>query len=547
MTYVNYWIFAHDQNKAEVINQMHPGRLLPAIVILSFLSPFLSFGQEYVIDYSKPTYHRVQSGETVGKIAGDYNVKIDSVVKWNSIRNFMIYEGQSIVVNYDYKKAEPKPVDPPKPPDESKFDWGDANPAKEEVSKTVKESELDSLRRRMFELETRLQELEDKIWLEGPDLQGQQEPQGPPDEIDENPELFNDSIPHEPDPEFEEKSPLRLEGYVDVYYAQYSDTETDDVELFQPLDPRSNSFGLNTFQISMQYNVHRLRATARLHFGDLANAGWPADLTFVKEAHFGIHILKKFWLDAGLFPIHLGAEVVPPKDNLLSTITLATFHEPFYQAGIKISNEDTARFYASLHLVNGYNLYTNFNKSMALGMGLRYNLTKHLNIFYGNLFSDEIQIQQPGHRYRFYNNFVVNLKPWNNLEFVAGFNYGMEENKSIEDSTQLGFMMSGLATLKYHFSPYLGIFARGEMFSDVDGVLSDRFTNSDSVLTGLIGNGVTVGIEFKDMINHYVRLECRYLVADPKQKLFNDFFNRGEGLTNRRMEIVLTTGIWFSN
>ncbi len=471
----------------------------------------------------EPVLHRIRGGETVFRLAIQYQVSRDSIIGWNKIRNNMIYAGRDLIVGYRKTSIQKKPGT-----DSLELLYPG-------TSTNSNDRTIDSLRAVIDSLQAIVDgPVTDTGWS------GHYNWYLPDD---------RDSAAALPDTATltDELPGIQIEGYVDVYYARYSNESSGGYEAFEAVDVRSNSFGLNTFQISLEHTDTRLRGIARLHFGDLANAAWPADLKFVRQAHFGIHLAKKLWLDAGLFPVHFGAESVPPKDNMLSTIAILTFHEPFYQAGLRLGFEESKKIYACFHVVNGYNLFTNFNKSLAAGLSLKYNVTDHFSISYGNLLSDELDFHIAGHRYRFYQNIAFYLSPFNNFEILAGLDLGTEEGRSIADTTKSAMILGGLTTLKYHVSPSFGFFVRGEFFQDPDGVISARFLNSDSALTGLKTNGFTAGLEYKARANHYARLECRYLQADPKQTLFQGFFDSGSGLVNRRMEIVVTTGIWFSN
>src|SRR5580692_8853510 len=70
-------------------------------------------------------------------------------------------------------------------------------------------------------------------------------------------------------------STFSITGYVDAYYAYYSDSVgPGKFQKFPTVSPRSNSPSLNTAQLSFQYNADKIRATAIFHFGDIAAATW---------------------------------------------------------------------------------------------------------------------------------------------------------------------------------------------------------------------------------------------------------------------------------
>src|SRR6478672_11560988 len=67
-----------------------------------------------------------------------------------------------------------------------------------------------------------------------------------------------------------EPSKFKVSGYVDAYYAYYTDSVgTGNFQKFPSVSPRSNQFGLNTALISFQYDAQKLRAIVTLHYGDI--------------------------------------------------------------------------------------------------------------------------------------------------------------------------------------------------------------------------------------------------------------------------------------
>src|SRR4051812_35029600 len=70
-------------------------------------------------------------------------------------------------------------------------------------------------------------------------------------------------------------SSFKLSGYIDVYYARYSDSVgAGNFSKFPDIAARDNTFGLNVFQLTGQYTSERIRATGTLHYGDLVTAAW---------------------------------------------------------------------------------------------------------------------------------------------------------------------------------------------------------------------------------------------------------------------------------
>ena len=119
---------------------------------------------------------------------------------------------------------------------------------------------------------------------------------------------------------------LTFSGYVDAYYAYYTDSiDMGSYEKFPSIAPR-NDFGLNTAMISARYNAGKVRGIISLHYGDIARSAWSGTFNNIMEASAGIRLSEKFWLDAGFFRTHVGAEGLHPKENFTSSVSVCTFY-----------------------------------------------------------------------------------------------------------------------------------------------------------------------------------------------------------------------------
>ena len=147
----------------------------------------------------------------------------------------------------------------------------------------------------------------------------------------------SDSIPQKTNSKIIPES-FKVSGYVDTYYAYYTDSVgTNNYEKISVISPKSNQFSLNVIQLTAQYTAENVRAVATLHYGDIPSSAWSPDFNMIQEANAGFRISNKFWLDAGFFKTHIGTEALLPKDNIVSSLAVITFYEPWWQSGVKLS------------------------------------------------------------------------------------------------------------------------------------------------------------------------------------------------------------------
>ena len=82
---------------------------------------------------------------------------------------------------------------------------------------------------------------------------------------------------------------FKLSGYMDVYYAGYTDSvEKNSYQKFAVISPKNNTLGLNIVQLTAQLNSNRFRSTVTLHYGDIPLSAWSPSLNLIQEANVGV-------------------------------------------------------------------------------------------------------------------------------------------------------------------------------------------------------------------------------------------------------------------
>ncbi len=335
---------------------------------------------------------------------------------------------------------------------------------------------------------------------------------------------------------------FKIGGYADVYYAGYSDSlGPGKLQKFPAISPRSNSFGVNVAQATMQYNSYRLRSTITLQAGDLPSAAWSPVYNFIQEANVGVRLSKTLWLDGGFFKTHIGTESLLPKDNIASSVSMITFFEPWWQAGGRLTYTPNERFQIALYVVDGYNEFVAANRKKAIGLAISYALGLKGSISYNNFISDNTPDNYPVAHSRFLNNLVFNYEFSKKFKIQAGFDFISQQHSVLSDTNKTAYIYSYILTARYQFAKSWGIYSRGERYNDPQGFLSGVVVNTTGKLTGYMMNGLTLGLEYKATDNSYIRFEGRELYMASGEDLF---YTDGK-YVNKRGEVMVTMGIWF--
>lgn len=332
---------------------------------------------------------------------------------------------------------------------------------------------------------------------------------------------------------------LTISGYVDTYIA-YDNDKGNHLRQFSVAAPYRDEFRINLAMIAFRYSAKHIRGTAVLQFGDIPKLNWPQApneyMQFIQEANIGVSPFKNSWIDAGYFLTHIGGEGVIPKYNYFTSVSLCTYYEPIYQSGLKFSYTGK-KFYLSLMALNGYNVLADNNENKSFGLQLGFKTNDKLELTFNNITGNEMPSGKIG-KTRIYNNLVIKLYPAKKLEAVVCGDICTQEKSAITDSSAQGLMYSGFISLRYRAAKKISLSLRGEIFQDIDAVMSQVYLNSTGEISGLKAFGVTCGVEYNPTDNSYFRLEGRYVSSDKEQKIFYD-------LNNTRSEVILSGGIEF--
>jgi hypothetical protein len=146
-------------------------------------------------------------------------------------------------------------------------------------------------------------------------------------------------------------------AYADVYTA-YATDSPDDHELPPYLfnHTRLEEVNLDLGIVRIDASDDRVRGALALQYGtyvDRNMAAEPQALQYVYEARAGVKA-GPVWIDAGVFPSHIGFESALSLDCWTLTRSLAAEQSPYFEAGVKASLSPTAKLDLVLLVLNGW-------------------------------------------------------------------------------------------------------------------------------------------------------------------------------------------------
>lgn len=307
------------------------------------------------------------------------------------------------------------------------------------------------------------------------------------------------------------KASLTFSSYTEAYYSYDFNKPADNNRPgFFYSHNRHNEFNLNLGFVKADYSADRVRANLALAAGTYMNANYSAEpgvLKNIYEANVGVKLSKSkdLWLDAGIMPSHIGFESAVGKDCWNVTRSILADNSPYFEAGAKITYiTNDAKWLLSGMALNGWQRITRVNGNSLMSWGTQVQFKPSSKVLLN--YSTFIGTDKPDsvRQKRFFHNFYGVFSVTGKFGITAGFDIGTEDKAP--GSSEKNTWYSPVLLLKYVFNSKWAIAARGEYYSDKNGVIIA--TGSPN---GFQTTGYSFNIDYSPVSNVLVRLEVRSL------------------------------------
>lgn len=309
----------------------------------------------------------------------------------------------------------------------------------------------------------------------------------------------------------EENKPLTISYYAEVYYLyNFNQPLNNSQPSFIYNFNRTNEVNLNLGLLKASYNKDKVRANLALMTGTYTQANLSAEpevLRHIFEANIGIKLSPKsnLWLDAGVFPSHIGFESAIGKDNYNLTRSLLAENSPYYEAGVKLGyTSKNDKWFLSALLLNGWQRIKrpDGNTTPAFGTQVTYKpsskVTLNSSTFIGNDKPDSSR------QMRYYHNFYGIFEVSKKLSVITGLDIGIEQKS--KGSSEMNTWYSPVLITKYSATDKLSFSTRAEYYSDRNGVII-----STGTATGFKTLGLSTNLDYAIHENAVWRIEVRAL------------------------------------
>lgn len=271
-------------------------------------------------------------------------------------------------------------------------------------------------------------------------------------------------------------SPLTISGYAEVYgQYDFSNPKNNTRPAFVYSYNRNNEVALNLGFIKAAYNSQNVRANLAFGAGSYMNANYAAEKGVMKnifEANIGVRLSRKadVWIDAGIFPSHIGFESAIGKDCWNLTRSMLADNSPYFETGVKIGYTTAdGRWFLSALLLNGWQRIERpaGNSLPAAGTQVTYKpnaaITLNSSSFIGSDQPDSLR------RMRYFHNFYGIFQLSTRCGLTAGFDIGAEQKTHGVAATSTWY--SPVLIFRYATGNRTAIAARAEYYHDKDGVI----------------------------------------------------------------------------
>lgn len=318
-------------------------------------------------------------------------------------------------------------------------------------------------------------------------------------------------------------SNLSVSGLVEAYYVfDVDQPASNNRPSFLYNHTRTNEVAINLAFVKVHYAENSVRAGLALMTGTYPEANLAAEPSLwrnVFEANVGVHLstTENLWLDAGIYPSHIGFETAVTKDNWTLTRSILADNSPYYESGARVTyvTRNNAWTFCA-HVLNGWQQIQRPAGYSALSFGWQVvyqpnsDITLNSSAFIGNTKPDSAK------QFRYFHNFygIFALSP--SLGLTAGFDIGAQQ-KSV-GSSAYSLWYSPVVILRYRVNESIYVAGRVEYYDDRDGVIVSTGTPNGFMLVGS-----SLNVDYSVTKGSLLRIEGRLLRSKDKT-----FMNSGE-------------------
>ena len=333
--------------------------------------------------------------------------------------------------------------------------------------------------------------------------------------------------------------PFSFFGYAEVYYGyDFGRPATNTRPSFLYNYTHHNRVNANLVFLKFAYAKNRFRFNIAPMLGTYSQSNLaeePFYLRQIFEANIGGKLLKnkELWLDAGVFPSHIGFESAIGKDCSTLSRSMLAENSPYFETGIKLTYQHNPKWTFTVLVLNGWQKirWIKGKTLPSFGAQIVYQPTDKLLFNYSNFIGtdnpDSIR------RMRYFHNLYAVWSAHPQLTLTAGFDIGTEQKAKYSAAYNVWY--SPVFIVQYKPISKLAVAARYEFYSDRNGALIKTGT-----LNGFQTHGVSVNLDYIICSKIVWRVEGKILNSRDKIFIYKERESRNNYSILTSMAISLS-------
>jgi len=277
------------------------------------------------------------------------------------------------------------------------------------------------------------------------------------------------------------KDSIHFSGYTEIYFSQdQHNWNNHERPEFLFSHTSTNHFALNTAVLDFKYSSERLKTQLSLVEGTYANKVTSAEpigfgALYVGNVSYKLGPSKELWLQAGVFPSHIGLESAIGFSNLSMTRSLAAENSPYYESGLNLQyTSKNDKWFGSLLLLNGWQTMTLTPQQTLPGVGTQIQFKPNSKITLNHsTYLGEVAVFDSS-QLRFFQNMYASILLKDKWTVQLQADYGMQEtgNDGFDKTWMTGFF-----GISYQLNEKLALVGRAELLRDKNNLVISGVNN----------------------------------------------------------------------
>jgi len=272
-----------------------------------------------------------------------------------------------------------------------------------------------------------------------------------------------------------QKDSIHFSGYTEIYFSQdqhnWQDHQRPD---FLYSHTSTNHVALNTAVLDFKYSSARVKTQLSLVEGTYANKVTSAEpigfgALYVGNVSYKLSQRENLWMQAGVFPSHIGLESAIGFSNLSLSRSLAAENSPYYESGVSLQyTSKNNKWYTSLLYLNGWQTMSLMPQQLTPGVGsqIQYKPNSKITLNHSTYYGEAAVLDSS--QTRFFQNLHAQILLKDKWTLQCQADYGIQE------TGKTGFdkhWVTGFIGMAYKVNERFSLVGRGELFQDKNNLV----------------------------------------------------------------------------